>query len=58
VAFQTASGRGRGEAVLARARIAPRAVALGRMIGQDPARRAEFWALPLSDAIAFVLDEL
>jgi tRNA(Arg) A34 adenosine deaminase TadA len=58
VAFQAASGRGNSEAVLARARIAPRAAALGRKIGQDSARRAELSALPLRDAIAVVIDEL
>ncbi|MGV9635527.1 nucleoside deaminase [Nocardia rhamnosiphila] len=58
VAFQTATGRGTSEAVMARARIAPRAAALGRSIGQDPARRAEFSALPLSDAIGLIFDEL
>jgi tRNA(Arg) A34 adenosine deaminase TadA len=58
VAFQTASGRGTSEAVLARAQMAPRAAVLGRKIGQDPARQAEFAALSLHNAIGLVFDEL
>ncbi|MEU1522037.1 hypothetical protein ABZ413_07530 [Nocardia rhamnosiphila] len=32
-------------------------VARGRRIGEDPARRAEFSALPLFDAIGLILDQ-
>ncbi len=43
---------------MTRARIAPRAAAIGWRIGQDPARRAKFSALPLSDATGLIFDEL
>ncbi|WP_084533847.1 nucleoside deaminase [Nocardia fusca] len=58
VAFQTANGRENSEAVLSRARSAPRAGDLGKEIGRDRVRISEFSALPLSDAISEALREL